>query len=148
MMKGKYIGKAEALDKARRFCAYQDRCHLEMRMKLLEWGQRGDDLEDILASLVEDGFLNEERFARSFARGKFRFKQWGRLRIVRELRSRQVSDYCIKMGLSEIPEEEYRDTLTELISKQVLAGADLFKARQYCIRKGYEPGLVQDMTKD
>lgn len=147
---GKTLSFTEALLKAQRYCAYQDRCHQEMRFKLVQWAVYGDDLENILAELVQEGFLDEERFARSFARGKFRMKQWGRLRIVGELKKRDISDYCIRAGLSEIEEDIYTATLRELLSRkkeQLDPGLTPFERRQLLIRhglsKGYETELVQ-----
>jgi regulatory protein len=105
--KKKYISKDDALLKLQAYCAYQDRCHSEVRSKLLDLGIYGDDLEDIIVALIEDNFLNEERYARSYARGKFRIKQWGRLRIRRELKFRKISDYCIRKAMEEIDENDY-----------------------------------------
>jgi regulatory protein len=78
MAKSSYVSKEDALKKLQRYCAYQDRCHQEARRKLLDLGIYGDDLEEIISELISDNFLNEERFARSFARGKFRIKGWGK----------------------------------------------------------------------
>ena len=135
---------AEALKKAERFCAYQDRCHQEVRRKLYDLGLYGEDVDHVMAQLIEDRFLDEERFARSYARGKFRMKKWGRQRIERELKSRQVSAYCIRKGLSEIDEAAYAKTLRELLTERLeRKGADLHPyARRgmlvdYALRKGY-----------
>ncbi|MEY3052548.1 MAG: hypothetical protein RLY31_2333 [Bacteroidota bacterium] len=139
-----------ALAKIQRFCAYQERCHQEVRSKLLNIGVYGDTLESIMATLVEEDFLNEERFARSFARGKFRLKGWGRKRIVQELSQRHVSDYCIRKALSEIDEESYRRSLRLLLEKRtaLLNIADPFVRRSrlagYAIRLGYETELVRE----
>lgn len=104
----------------------------------------GDDLEEIMSELVTEGFLNEERFAQSYARGKFRMKQWGRLKIIRELKLRYISEYCIKKGLAEIDLEEYHDTLVRLLEKKlaVTREANPYKLRKkltdFASRKGYE----------
>ena len=153
-MKKKYLTKAEALTKAQRYCAYQDRCHQEMRFKLIEWGVYGDTLEEILADLVTDRFLDEERFARSFARGKFRIKSWGRQRILNELRQRQISDYCLRKALTEIDEDEYRQALKELLEKRAAQETETNDAllRQklaaYAIRRGFEPELVWERVRE
>jgi regulatory protein len=81
----------QAFKKLERFCAYQDRCHQEVRRKLYDLGLYGADVDQVMARLIEDRYLDEERFARSFARGKFRMKSWGRKRIERELKQREVS---------------------------------------------------------
>lgn len=144
----KYISKEEALAKLQRYCAYQDRCHKEVRSKLLDLGIYGDDLEDIIADLIIDNFLNEERFARSFARGKFRIKKWGRFRIQQELKQRQITGYCLRKAMEEIEEIDYLDTLEALILKKnrTLRAPNLFirkgKLAKFIIGKGYESALV------
>ncbi len=153
-MKKKYLTKSEALAKAQRYCAFQDRCHQEMRSKLIEWGVYGDTLEEVLADLIADRFLDEERFARSFARGKFRIKGWGRQRILNELRQRQISDYCLRKAMTEIEEDEYRQTLKELIEKRAAQETEANEAlrRQklasYAIRRGFEPELVWEVVRE
>ncbi len=134
-----------ALKKAERYCAYQDRCHQEVRRKLYDLGLYRDDVDQVMATLIETQFLDEERFARSFARGKFRMKAWGRVRITQELKQRQVSAYCIRAGLSEIDEAAYAKTLDGLMEKYVERkgeGLDDFtlKGKLYDLgqRKGYE----------
>ena len=111
----------QARKKAEKYCAYQDRCHQEVKRKLYDLGLYGEDVDQVMAKLIEDKFLDEERFARSYARGKFRMKRWGKQRIERELKSRRVSAYCIKKGLSEIDEEEYQATLKTLMEKRLAA---------------------------
>ncbi|MEL6923004.1 MAG: regulatory protein RecX [Bacteroidota bacterium] len=146
--KKKYLTYEQALQKLQRYCAYQDRCHSEVRSKLIDLGVYGDRLEEIMAELITDNFLNEERFARSYVRGKFRMKQWGRNRIKQELKLRKISAYCIKKGLSEIEEEEYLQTLNKLLTKKdkLLKEPNQFKRNSklanYVIGKGYESKLV------
>lgn len=151
----KYLSYTDALVKAQRYCAYQDRCHQEIRFKLVQWGVYGEDLENILADLIAEGFLDEERFARSFARGKFRMKQWGRLRIAGELKKRGISDYCLRAGLSEIEEEDYLQTLRTLLlrkKEQLDPAFTPFERIQLLIRqgigKGYETDLVQRIASE
>lgn len=109
--------KQVVLQKLQKYCAYQDRCHQEVRRKLLGLEVYGDDLEEVIYELVQDNFLNEERFARSFARGKYRIKKWGKYRIKSELKQRQISDYCIRKAMTEIDEEEYQQNLISLVAK-------------------------------
>ncbi len=101
-----------------RYCAYQDRCHSEVRSKLLDLGIYGDELEEVIAELITDNFLNEERFARSYARGKFNIKKWGRIRIKQELKRRHITAYCLRKAMEEIEEEDYLKTLEGLIRKK------------------------------
>ena len=149
----KYHSPEEALDKLQRYCAYQDRCHQEVRTKLLELGIYGEDLEQIIVELIRENFLNEERFARSYARGKFRIKRWGRIRIQLELKKRKISAYCIRKGLEEIDEEEYQKVLEEMLQKKIAASklSNTFqrnsKAGQYAIGRGFESWLVWDTIR-
>ena len=136
-----------------RYCAYQDRCHQEVRKKLMEMGVYPDWREEVIVELIQENFLNEERFARSFARGKFRMKQWGKLRILRELKQRDISEYCIRKAMDEIEEEDYLKTLQLLIEKKAnqLKETDSYKKRnkivQYLLQRGYESALAWDYTK-
>jgi len=101
------LTKEQALQKLSHYCAYQERCHSDVRHKLLELGFRGPELEEALAALIADDFLNEERFARSYSGGKFRVLHWGRRKIEQGLRQKQVSEYCIRKGLQEINTSDY-----------------------------------------
>lgn len=140
--------KADIL-KLRHYCAYQERCHAEVREKCYELGLRGDDMEQAIAHLVEENFLNEERFAKAFAGGKFRMQQWGRKKITMALKQKQVSPYCIKKGLQEIDEENYRNTLLLLAEKKYhLLKAEQYlkrqyKTLQYLLQRGYEQELAR-----
>lgn len=106
-----------ALEKLRKYCAYQDRCHQEVRTKLLSLQVYGEELEEVMSQLIAEDFLNEERFARSFARGKFRIKHWGKIKIVNALKRKYISDYCIRKALLEIDDIEYQSTIQSLIKK-------------------------------
>lgn len=143
----------QILEKLRTYCAYQERCHEEVRSKLLEYKVYGEDLEEIISQLVQDDFLNEERFAKAYAGGKFRIKHWGREKIKAELKFRKVSDYCIRKGLDEIPESDYLATLDQLYRKakqQYKVGTPAqrhLKIRQFLLRKGYESSLIAQKMK-
>lgn len=145
---------SQALEKLRHFCAYQERCHAEVSDKLRQLGLWGPDADEILATLINENYLNEERFARSFARGKFRMKNWGRKKITQALNLKKISPYCIRQGLSEIPEDAYRQTLKKLARDkyEALRKEQYLKRRyktiQYLIAKGYEPDLVREVLDD
>jgi len=138
-----------AILKLRHYCAYQERCHSEVKSKCIEIGLRGEEIDEAIAVLISDNFLNEERFAKAFAGGKFRTKQWGRKKILMELKQRQVSAYCIKKGMEEIDGDDYDKTLNTLAAKKYasLRGEQYlkrkFKTMQYLLQKGYEPELIQ-----
>ena len=144
----------EAKRSLERYCAYQDRCHQEIDRKLKEMRMIPEAREVIFLHLMEHDFLNEERFARSFARGKFRIKQWGRMRISRELKQRDISAYNIKAGMSEISQEDYEKTLWEIGQKRFssVQEADVYKKRKkvadFLLRKGFESHKVYEVLKD
>lgn len=150
---GKWISMDDALAKLQHYCAYQDRCHQEVRKKLLDLGVYGEDLENIIVQLIEEKFLDEERFARSFVRGKFRINKWGRVRIKQELKRRAISDYCIRKGLSEIKEKAYLEQLEHVVlqkANKVKEENDFkkkSKVASYVIGRGYESELVWEMVK-
>lgn len=107
----------EALAKLQRYCAYQERCHNEVRTKLLDIKCYGDTLEEVISALIQEDFLNEQRFAETFTSGRYRLKSWGRNKIRLELRKKCVSDYCIRKGLETIDEIEYMETLERTLRK-------------------------------
>lgn len=126
-----------------------------MRNKLYEIGATTPEVEELIAELIEKNLLNEENYARSIARGKFRMKQWGKNKIVQQLKLNKISDYCIKKGLSEIDPEEYDQALVRLttrkweeLKKERGPVARKSKVYRYMLQKGYEADLVQDVIKD
>ncbi len=150
MVPKKSLTKEQVYQKLRHYCAYQDRCHSEVKNKAYLLGLRKTDVEELTSKLIEEGCLNEERFAKAFAGGKFRIKQWGRMKIIGELKQKQISSYCIAAAMEEIDEAKYRQILHKLGVKRWNsikgAGANLFvkmtKTRNYLLLKGYEPALV------
>ena len=107
----------EAQKKIEHYCAYQERCHQEVVQKLRQMKMIPQAIDIIIGKLIHDNYLNETRFSQSFARGKFRMKKWGKERIVRELKMRQISAFNIKIALKEIPEEDYLTTLAAVAEK-------------------------------
>jgi regulatory protein len=140
----------EARGKLETFCSYQERCAWELRRKLFEKGISGPAAEKILAELEASGFVDDERFARSYARGKFRIKKWGRVRIRQELKLREISASTIQKGLSEIDGEEYFATLEREAEKkwEKTKETDAYKKRylvtKYLMSKGFEQDLIQE----
>lgn len=132
------------------FCAYQERTHEEVRKKLDSLFIEDDDVEEIIAQLIQDNFLNETRFAQSYAGGKFRIKSWGKKRILFELKRKEVSEYNIRLALQQIEDKEYKVTLMKLAKKklELLSKKESNKLLQkkkliaYLVQKGYEPDLV------
>lgn len=144
----------EAKRSLEKYCAYQDRCHTEVEKKLRDMGMIPEAREVIFLHLMEHDYLNEERFARSFARGRFRIKKWGRQRIERELKIREISAYNIKAGLSEIDSEEYEKVFFEVSQKRFLSihEPNVFKKRKkvadFLLRRGFESNKVYEVIKD
>ena len=130
MPKNQSLTVAEAQKKLEQYCAYQERCHKEVADKLKELGMIPAAMDTIISQLIQDNYLNETRFAQSFARGKFRIKKWGKNRIVRELKLRHISDYNIKMGMKEISDRDYDGTFYQLFEKRKLEVAHLSKLEQ------------------
>jgi regulatory protein len=148
----KHLSYEEALSKLQAYCAYQERCHKEVRSKLFDLGVYGLDLDTIISDLIEDNFLNELRYATAFAGGKFRIKKWGKFRITRDLRWNKVSEYCIKKAIkSELPDDDYIETLRGVIEKKnrVLHESNKFKRKQklakYANEKGFESHLIWEI---
>ena len=147
----KYISVDEALIKLQAYCVYQDRCHEEVKTKLISLGIYGDSIEQIMARLIEDNFLNEERFACSYARGKFRFKQWGRIRIKQELQMRRISEYCVRKAMNEIENEAYQATILQLFERKrnsTNPPDNDIELVQSVLRKGFEADIVWQTLKD
>jgi len=144
----KALTPQQAKEKIRRYCAYQERSHLEVRNKLYAYGLHRGDVDEIITGLITEGFLNEERYAKAFAGGKFRMKKWGRIRITHALEEKGVSRNCILIGLGEIDEDQYVQTLRELLKEKSGSleegNAYAFRDRlsKYAIQKGYEPEIV------
>jgi len=148
-----YWSKDEAVANIQRYCAFQERCHKEVRYKLIEHAIYGDLLEEIISDLISNNFLDEERFARTFARGKFRMKQWGRNKIKQELKIRDVSAYSIKAAMTEIDGGEYLSVLSNLLAKKERTTTfknQLDKKKKltdYALSKGYEYDLIAEMIE-
>lgn len=138
----------EAFKKAMKYCAYQDRCQQEVRSKLYDIGAPHESIESIISDLITDNFLNEERFATSYARGKFYYKDWGRQKILMELKQRKISDFCLKKGMLEINEGDYLNTIDKLIAKKgkqlgnCTSPINKKKIANFLFNKGYESNLI------
>jgi regulatory protein len=144
----KKLTPQQAKEKIQHYCAYQERSHSEVRHKLYSYGLYKSDVDEILSTLIVDGFLNEERFAKAYAGGKFRMKKWGRLKIVNGLEAKGVSKTCIRLGLKEIDETDYTEALHRILLDKsfLIEEENLFvkrdKLSKFAIQKGYEPELV------
>lgn len=152
-MESRQLTPQQALQKLKHFCAYQERCHSEVKEKLFNYGLHAKDAEQVIATLIEENYLDEERFAIHFAGGKFRMKKWGRIKIRYELKKRRVSDYCIKKAIQSIDENQYEASIEKLVESKM---KDAKKYKQSHIKlkyilsslnqKGYEPELVRPIA--
>ena len=144
----------EALQKLEHFCAYQERCHDEVVDKLYSLKMTREEIDIVVVQLIEGNFLNETRFACSFARGKHRIKHWGKIRITNELKARNISSTNITLALKEISTEEYFETFESLAEKcwNSISENNLLKKRKkfcdYMLRRGYESNLVYEKVKE
>ena len=150
----KFYTLTEATKKLESFCAYQDRCHREVETKLRNMGMIPEATNQIIGHLIQENYLNEERFAKSFARGKFRIKKWGKNRIVNELKQRQITKYNITIALKEIEQEDYIETL-DILAKKRLSQIRETNSQQrkkkladYLLYRGWESHLVYEKLKE
>ena len=152
LKKPKVYTQKQALIKAESYCAYQERCQQEVRDKLYSWGLHEVQVENVIADLIASNFINEERFAKAYAGGKFRIKKWGRVKISIELKRRKISTYCIKKGLAEIEEEEYIKTLQKVAEVKIKATKERdskkkkYKVMNYLLSRGFENDLVVEVV--
>jgi regulatory protein len=148
------LSKEQALQKLRQYCAYQERSHSEVKEKLYSFGLHKKEVEESVAQLIEENYLNEERFAIQFAGGKFRMKNWGRVKIRHALKQRQITEYCIKKAMKQIDDEAYNTTLQKLAGQKwatLKTEKNMFvkkrKVMDFLLQKGYESDLVQEVIK-
>ena len=154
MVNKKNLTREQALQKLKHYCSYQERCHKEVREKLYSLGVRKNEHDELIASLIEENYLNEERFALAFARGKWKMKQWGRMKIKYELKQKQISEYCIRKAIELIDDNEYAIVLKEIATQKYAS----LKGQQYLVRKkrtmdylvqrGYESKLLDDVISN
>ena len=154
MTREQSLSREQALQKLRQYCAYQERCHAEVKEKLYNFGLHRNEVDESIAQLIEENYLNEERFATHFAGGKFRMKRWGRVKIRYALKQKQISDYCIKKAMKAIDEDAYAASLQQLSEekwKSLKSEKNKFvkmrKTRDFLLQRGYENDLVNEAIK-
>lgn len=157
----------QARKKLEWYCAYQERCHSEVKEKLYNYGLFPNEVDQIVAYLITENFLNEERFAEAYASGKFRIKHWGKIKIKQGLKQRHISDYCIKKALNAIDGDEYYEILKKVAEKKSkaigistgsIAKSGTSKSQQeyqkkmklisYLLSRGFENDLVNEVVKE
>ncbi len=150
----KQLSQKEAVTRLAKYCAYQERSQQQVRNKCYELGLYSNDVEEVIAELITEGFINEERFAQSYVGGKFRLKKWGRIKILAGLQQHRLSNYCINKAMDEISEAEYLTTLNELLEKKTesLDEENTYilhqKVARFAINKGFEPELVWKLINE
>jgi regulatory protein len=144
----------QAKSKLERYCAYQDRSVFEAEEKLKGYGLGAKQIKGILAELMREGFLDENRFSINYAKGKFRNNKWGKIKIKQHLLQKRVPKVLVEKGLNEIPHDEYLEMISMLIDQKsrLIDEPDAFvknnKIAAFLIRKGFEPDLVWDVLKE
>ncbi len=144
----------EAQKKLENYCAYQERCHKEVRAKLQDMNMIPEAVDKIMVHLIQNNYLNEERFAKAFVRGKFRIKKWGKNRLVRELKFKDISKYAIDVALKEIEDDDYFETLDELTQKRIaqVREKNSYKKKKkvadYLLYRGWESHLVYEKLNE
>jgi regulatory protein len=155
MIQRKHLTKGEALQKAKHFCGYQERCHSEVKEKLYSLGLWKKDVEETISQLIEENYLNEERYAIAFAGGRFRIKHWGKMKIKYELQQKKISAYCIKKAMKEIEDDDYKKVflkLAEVKWESLKEEKNIFikkrKTQDYLMQKGFEYELINEFFRN
>ena len=148
------FGPKEALEKLRKYCAYQERSYKDVHDKMWDLKIPAEWRDDMILGLMQENFLNEERFARTYARGKFNIKKWGRVKIIQGLKRHRISKKCIQLGLSEMDEDEYLEVMQHTIElkRSKLKEKNQWKRKsaiyQFVTGRGFEGNLVSDALKE
>jgi regulatory protein len=155
MKKNRFTTPEEALEAMKKFCAIQDRYQMEVRTKLIEGGIYGDNLENILAELISEQFVDEMRFAKAYVSGKCKINKWGKQKIIQGLKQKDISSYCIDKALLDMDTELYESNLRHLIQSKIrqLPGTlkqpgNRIKVLRFCAGKGYELSLINEILDD
>jgi len=145
----------QAVPKIKQYCAYQERCHGQVRDKLYSFGSNKSEVEEIIYTLMSENYLNEERFDIHYAGGKFRMKQWGKNKIKQSLKQKQVSDYCVRKALKVIDEKEYQKTFQKLAEQKIKTlkseKNNFIKKRKlqdFLLQKGFENELIREVVNN
>lgn len=151
--KEKITTPIQAKSKLEQYCAYQERSQMEVRKKLRDLGIENDIAENIIVDLIENNFINEERYALAYAGGKFRINKWGKIKIKQGLKQHNISEYCIKKALQSIEDKDYIDTLEKLVEKKIKETKESNIQKKTIIiissivNKGYEWEFTNDIVR-
>lgn len=153
-MRNQDLTVKEIEGKLQYYCSYQDRCHKEVKAKLKSFKISSEELNEIVSNLIKDNYLNESRFSKSFVRGKFNIKNWGRVRIINELKLRNISIYNINLGLKEIDDQDYINKLEDIFNKKLSSLSNLNsnlkkkKIISYLLYRGWESNLIYSKVNE
>jgi regulatory protein len=150
------ISYLEAKSKVEALCAYQEKCQFDIDKKLFDWGFNQEERDQLISHLISYNFINEERFASAFTSGKFKIKKWGRIKIKSHLKAKNISEYSIKKGLSEINSSEYWDMIMylanrkvkDISTKQESVWEKKGKIYRFLASKGFESELINEAISD
>jgi regulatory protein len=149
-----YFTPDQSLPKIKQYCAYQERCHSEVRDKLYSFGLNKGEVEEIISVLITEKYLNEERFAIHYAGGKFRMKGWGKNKIKQALKFKQVSEYCIKKALGQIDFDDYQRVFQKLAQQKLStlkSEKNIFikkrKLQDFMLQRGFETSMIYEFMK-
>lgn len=154
MAKASHLTITQAIQKLKHYCGYQERCHSEVVGKMYDMGITPTEHDEIIAALIEEDYLNEERFAIQFAGGKFRLKQWGKTKIKYELKQKRISVYCIKKALEQIDEDDYQKVAVKLFEQKLAtlrSEKNVFTKRKkvsdFLQQRGFEFSIINELLK-
>ena len=153
-MRNQDLTVKEIEGKLQYYCSYQDRCHKEVKAKLKSFKISSEELNEIVSNLIKDNYLNESRFSKSFVRGKFNIKNWGKVRIINELKLRNISIYNINLGLKEIDDQDYINKLEDIFNKKLSSLSNLNsnlkkkKIISYLLYRGWESNLIYSKANE
>lgn len=152
--KVKYYLISDALKAMQKYCAIDEHCQQDVRQKLQDGGMWGDDAEEVIAALISEGFINEERYSVAFASGKLRINRWGKIKIKHHLKAKGISDYCVRKALNELKEEEYIQALQKVISGKIhkpveeLTFPERQKLYSFCLSRGFESDVIAKVLRN
>lgn len=153
MQQKKIITTRQAIEKIKNYCATREHCQSEVRSKLFDYQVNKDTIEDIICDLISEGYINEERYAKAFVKGKFNIKHWGTLKIINHLKAKGISQQCIKIALAEIKNDDYQQKIELLIEKWLNTHKNeqpiirKYKLTRYLLSKGYSFEDFADIIK-
>jgi regulatory protein len=144
----------EALNKAAALCSRAEKCKYDIEKKFADWGLMTDKIEEGLAYLVKEKFIDENRYAKHFVHDKFRFNHWGKIKIAYALRQKNISQKDISNAMNEIQDSEYRDTLLDILKSKIrtIKSSSSYELKAKLMRfaqsRGFETELINAVAEE